>query len=107
MRLRQKPAVALSLWPKKPSWKIIGTWGDCWNCSNPRLAFHLSGLLQRFDGSSPTSAGLAPRAGRCEYCRFPARLTRVPFQIDHIIAEKHGGRTTFENLALSWFFCNT
>src|SRR5437867_850220 len=63
MRLRQKPAVALSLWPKKPSWKIIGTWGDCWNCSNPRLAFHLSGLLQRFDGSSPASAGLAPRAG--------------------------------------------
>ena len=45
--------------------------------------------------------------GRCEYCRFPARLTRVHFQIDHIIAEKHGGRTTFENLALSCFFCNT
>jgi hypothetical protein len=44
---------------------------------------------------------------RCEYCQFPARLTRVPFQIDHIIAEKHGGLTTFENLALSCFFCNT
>jgi hypothetical protein len=48
------------------------------------------------------------RAKRCcEYCRFPAELTRVPFQIDHIIAEKHRGRTTFENLALSCFFCNT
>ena len=44
---------------------------------------------------------------RCEYCDFPARLTRVPFQIDHIIAEKHGGSTTLENLALSCFFCNT
>ncbi|MGA2751482.1 MAG: HNH endonuclease signature motif containing protein [Verrucomicrobiota bacterium] len=44
---------------------------------------------------------------RCEYCGFPARLTRVPFQIDHVIAEKHGGRTTLENLALSCFFCNT
>ena len=44
---------------------------------------------------------------RCEYCGFPAELTRVPFQIDHIIAEKHKGRTTLDNLALSCFFCNT
>jgi hypothetical protein len=43
----------------------------------------------------------------CEYCLFPAGLTRVPFQIDHIIAEKHQGKTTSENLALSCFFCNT
>ncbi len=38
---------------------------------------------------------------RCEYCQFPARFARVPFQIDHIVAEKHGGPTTLENLALS------
>ena len=44
---------------------------------------------------------------RCEYCGFPAEFTRVPFQIDHIIAEKHQGRTTLDNLALSCFFCNT
>jgi hypothetical protein len=44
---------------------------------------------------------------RCEYCRFPAESTRVPFQIDHIIAEKHRGKTTLDNLALSCFFCNT
>jgi hypothetical protein len=44
---------------------------------------------------------------RCEYCRFPAELTPVPFQIDHIIAEKHGGPTTLENLAWSCFFCNS
>ena len=43
----------------------------------------------------------------CEYCGFPAEFTRVPFQIDHIIAEKHQGRTTLDNLALSCFFCNT
>jgi 5-methylcytosine-specific restriction endonuclease McrA len=43
--------------------------------------------------------------GRCEYCHFPSQLTRVAFQLDHIIAEKHGGPTTFENLALSCFFC--
>jgi 5-methylcytosine-specific restriction endonuclease McrA len=44
---------------------------------------------------------------RCEYCGFPAQLTHVPFQIDHIIAEKHRGATTLDNLALSCFFCNT
>src|SRR4030095_14464914 len=44
--------------------------------------------------------------GRCEYCRFPAHFTRVPFQIDQIIAEKHDGPTILENLALSCFFCN-
>jgi hypothetical protein len=45
--------------------------------------------------------------GRCEYCHFPARLTRVPFQIDHVVAEKHRGPTILANLALSCFFCNT
>lgn len=38
---------------------------------------------------------------RCEYCGFPAEFTRVPFQIDHIIAEKHRGGTMLDNLALS------
>lgn len=44
---------------------------------------------------------------RCEYCGFPAHFTRVPFQMDHIIAEKHRGATALDNLALSCFFCNT
>jgi hypothetical protein len=30
----------------------------------------------------------------------------LPFQIDHIIAEKHGGRTVAENLALACPHCN-
>jgi len=44
---------------------------------------------------------------RCEYCQFPAHANRVPFQMDHIIAEKHGGPTALENLALSCFFYDT
>ena len=39
--------------------------------------------------------------GRCEYCRLPQAASRVPFEIDHIIARKHRGRTTAGNLGLS------
>jgi hypothetical protein len=46
-------------------------------------------------------------ARRCEYCQVPADVTLLPFQIDHIIAEKHGGLTTAENLALSCERCNS
>jgi hypothetical protein len=44
---------------------------------------------------------------RCEYCQFPAEVALLPFQIDHIIAEKHGGRTVSDNLALSCERCNS
>ena len=43
----------------------------------------------------------------CEYCQFPAECAETPFQIDHIVAEKHGGTTVPENLALSCFYCNS
>jgi hypothetical protein len=43
---------------------------------------------------------------RCEYCHFPANLTLTPFQIDHIIAEKHAGKTESLNLALACYYCN-
>jgi hypothetical protein len=46
-------------------------------------------------------------AQRCEYCHVPANIALLPFQIDHIIAEKHGGLTTAENLALSCERCNS
>jgi hypothetical protein len=42
----------------------------------------------------------------CEYCRMPHGLTVLPFQIDHVIAEQHGGQTVAENLALSCLVCN-
>jgi hypothetical protein len=38
---------------------------------------------------------------------MPQRFYRVPFQVDHIIAQQHGGPTTLENLALSCLHCNT
>jgi hypothetical protein len=48
------------------------------------------------------------RARRCcEYCRMPQDCDDTPFEIDHIIARKHGGLTTAQNLALSCFFCNS
>ena len=48
------------------------------------------------------------RAGfRCEYCQFPERHSGLRFQMDHIIAEKHGGRTQSTNLALACFRCNS
>ena len=43
---------------------------------------------------------------RCEYCHFPHEFAEYPFHIDHIIAEKHDGKTEQENLALSCFYCN-
>jgi len=42
----------------------------------------------------------------CEYCHLPNTLTTLPFQIDHIIAEKHGGPTILENLAYCCLHCN-
>lgn len=47
------------------------------------------------------------RAGqRCEYCRIHQDDAAASHQVDHIIAEKHGGPTMLENLALSCILCN-
>ena len=43
---------------------------------------------------------------RCEYCLIPQLLVASAHQIDHIIAEKHQGKTVDENLALSCMICN-
>ena len=42
----------------------------------------------------------------CEYCQIARGLYDTEFQIDHIIARQHGGRTVMGNLALSCFRCN-
>jgi len=42
----------------------------------------------------------------CEYCLFPQSLSFLAFEMEHIIAEKHGGATTAENLALACPYCN-
>jgi hypothetical protein len=44
--------------------------------------------------------------GRCEYCHLPEAYHRVPFQIDHVIAEQHGGKAVSENLAIACLRCN-
>lgn len=45
-------------------------------------------------------------AQRCEYCRYPQALSLLAFEIEHIVAEKHGGATTADNLALACPYCN-
>jgi 5-methylcytosine-specific restriction endonuclease McrA len=44
--------------------------------------------------------------GCCEYCGYPSLASFAPHEIDHVIAEKHGGATTEENLALACTLCN-
>ncbi len=44
--------------------------------------------------------------GCCEYCLVPENFALASHEIDHIIAEKHGGKTIDENLALSCTICN-
>src|SRR5215471_16672954 len=38
---------------------------------------------------------------RCEYCHLPERVAELPFQIDQLIAEQHGGLTSEDNLAFA------
>jgi hypothetical protein len=45
--------------------------------------------------------------GICEYCRMPQELDALTFEIDHIIAQKHGGLTVATNLALACYYCNS
>lgn len=44
--------------------------------------------------------------GCCEYCLLPDAATFAPHELDHIIAEKHGGLTIAENLSLACTLCN-
>jgi HNH endonuclease len=47
------------------------------------------------------------RAGnRCEYCLLPAEIAFFPHEVDHVIAEKHGGATDIDNLAFACWRCN-
>lgn len=43
---------------------------------------------------------------RCEYCLLPQFVKPAKFHIEHILPLKHGGKTDFENLALSCIACN-
>ncbi|MDX2248750.1 MAG: HNH endonuclease [Bacteroidia bacterium] len=43
---------------------------------------------------------------RCEYCRIHEDDSFLPFQVDHVVATKHGGGDEFENLAYACPHCN-
>ena len=45
-------------------------------------------------------------ASLCEYCLVHQDDGFLPHQVDHIIGEKHGGKTVAANLALSCVSCN-
>ena len=42
----------------------------------------------------------------CEYCLIHEDDTYLGCQVDHVIAEKHGGATEAENLSYACTFCN-
>ena len=44
---------------------------------------------------------------RCEYCQIPQAYSTLTYEIDHILAKKHEGRTTLGNLALTCYYCNS
>jgi hypothetical protein len=58
-------------------------------------------------GASLTQHVRERAARRCEYCRLSQAGSNIPFEIDHIIARKHGGRTLTSNLALTCWYCNS
>jgi 5-methylcytosine-specific restriction endonuclease McrA len=45
-------------------------------------------------------------SGRCEYCLLHEEDMLLPHEVDHIVAEQHGGVTDSENLAWSCYYCN-
>ncbi len=42
----------------------------------------------------------------CEYCLIHEEDTFFGCEVDHIVSEKHGGRTEADNLAYACLFCN-
>lgn len=42
----------------------------------------------------------------CEYCLLAQGEDQFPYEIEHIIATKHGGQSTVANLAWSCLSCN-
>ncbi|MBI3360310.1 MAG: HNH endonuclease [Chloroflexi bacterium] len=55
----------------------------------------------------PLRQAVTERAGgRCEYCLYSQEASFLAFELEHVIAEKHGGPTDLENLALACPYCN-
>ena len=49
---------------------------------------------------------IARAESRCEYCRIHQEDRLFAHEIDHVIAEKHGGQTQSDNLSLACAECN-
>jgi HNH endonuclease len=45
-------------------------------------------------------------AGACEYCLIHQTFSIYSHEVDHVIASKHGGGSTKDNLVLACFPCN-
>ncbi|MEM9218121.1 MAG: HNH endonuclease signature motif containing protein [Cyanobacteria bacterium P01_F01_bin.150] len=43
---------------------------------------------------------------RCEYCLLPQPFSMYSHEIDHVVATKHRGTTTLDNLVLACLPCN-
>jgi hypothetical protein len=44
---------------------------------------------------------------RCEYCQLAQDDDVITFEIDHVLAQSHGGMTKASNLALACFLDNS
>ncbi len=42
----------------------------------------------------------------CEYCQLPDNVGFYPHELDPIVAQKHGGLCTADNLVLACWRCN-
>lgn len=58
------------------------------------------------DGMTLRQQVAARAAYQCEYCRMPERSASLSLQVDHVIAEKHDGETSLDNLAYACVHCN-
>jgi hypothetical protein len=57
--------------------------------------------------SAPLRRLVEERAsGCCEYCRIHQDEVLFAHEVDHVVAEQHGGQTVEENLCLACFQCN-
>lgn len=57
--------------------------------------------------SDALRATIRERAGgHCEYCLMPDSFAFVSYEIDHVVARKHGGKTEVANLAYACQVCN-
>jgi hypothetical protein len=63
--------------------------------------------MRRMSKSDQLRGEVAERADfRCEYCRIHQDDMFISFEIDHIVAQKHGGGNEIENLAYACPHCN-